>query len=85
MERRANPHHRTDPRSRGGPVALATASGRVYTSAPRDETPVEMGEGLFHLGTVALRSKLLVGAFERGRAKGRPAEEEAALIVHKTV
>jgi hypothetical protein len=44
-----------------------------------------MGEGLFRIGTIARRAKLLVEAFENGDAKGRPAEEEAALISNKTV
>jgi hypothetical protein len=64
---------------------LSKAAAAVDRAASRDDRPVEMGEGLFHIGTIALRSKLLTGAFESGRAKGRPAEEEAALIRHKTV
>ncbi len=65
--------------------ALGVASKAIDRSAARDDRPVEMGEGLFHIGTIASKSKLLVDAFESGRAKGRPADEEAALIAHKTV
>jgi hypothetical protein len=47
---------------------------------PVDPTPVEMGEGLFRLGTIARRAPLLVDAFAEGKARGRSVEEEAALI-----
>ena len=59
---------------------LAKASAAVDTSLPVDPTPVEMGEGLFQLGTVARRAPLLVDAFAEGKAKGRSVEEEAALM-----
>lgn len=65
--------------------ALEKEAALVDKTAARDETPVEMGEGLFSLGTVAHRSKHLVDAFEERRAKGRPSDEEAALITFKTV
>jgi NADH-quinone oxidoreductase subunit G len=72
--------------SRDAVVArLAEAAGRVDRSAAKDERPIEMGEGLFYIGAVASRSKLLTEAFVDGRAKGRPADEEAALIQRKTV
>lgn len=66
-------------------AALAKASQAVDATVRHDERPVEMGERLFRLGTVARHAKLLVEAFEDGKAKGRPVEEEAALIPIKSV
>ncbi len=60
--------------------ALARASAATDTTNPVDPTPVEMGEGLFRLGTIARRAPLLVDAFAEGKARGRSVEEEAALI-----
>lgn len=64
--------------------ALADATGKIDAAATPDSTPVEMGEGLFRLGAIARHSKLLKGAFEDGKAKGRPVDEELALISRTT-
>lgn len=65
--------------------ALTSATAATDATAKHDERPIEMGERLFHLGSIAKHSKLLVEAFEDGKAKGRPVEEEAALISIKSV
>lgn len=64
---------------------LTSATAATDATVKHDERPVEMGERLFHLGTIARNSKLLVDAFADGKAKGRPVEEEAALISIKSV
>lgn len=65
--------------------ALTSATAATDTTARHNEVPTEMGERLFHLGTIGKYSKLLADAFEDGKAKGRSVEEEAALIPLKSV